>query len=62
MSFGYIYRYIYSGTPLAWTPTGRYSTGRVSGAGVVASLAFLKVSYIITITSFLQFFPWLNVI
>ena len=29
--------YIYSGTPLARPPTGRHSTGRVNGAGMVAS-------------------------
>ena len=46
-------------------PTGRQSIGRVSGAagwGGRVTLAFLKVSCIIAITSFLQFFPWLKVI
>jgi len=51
MSFGYIYIYIYSGTPLTRPPTGRHWIGRASGAGVVAlvdliTLAFLKVSCI----------------
>jgi len=59
ISFGYIH-YIFSEVPITRPPIGWHSIGRVSGAGmvVVASpLAFLKVSRITAITSFLQFFP-----
>jgi len=58
-----IWIYIYSGTPIIRLPTGGHSIGRVNGAGVVAyTLAFLKVSSIIAITSFLNFFPGLKFI
>jgi len=59
MSFGYIK---YSGTPLAWPPTGRHSISRVSGAagwGGRVILVFLKASCIVAIISFLHsFLDW----
>ena len=60
-----IYIYIYSGIPLAGPPTGLHSIGHVSGAagwGGHVTLAFIKVSRIIAITSFLQFFPLFEII
>jgi len=47
-----IWIYIYSGTPLARPPTGWHSIVRFSGAGRV-TLAFLKVTFTIAITSML---------
>jgi len=48
--------YTYKGTPLTRPPTGLHSIGRVSWGGRV-TLAFQKISGIISITSFLEFFP-----
>jgi len=54
--------FAYSGTPLARPSTGRHSIRRVTGLGWPVTLAFLKISCTIAITSFLQISPSLKVI